>query len=134
MFYAHTIKSIESGILPQFAGVCHNIYCCNFKRDCPKYPVSSFQAQVNVNINCQDFQGETPLVVAAKNNDEPMVEYLLSFENIILGDALLHAVYGGNVKIVEMLLNHQRYLKVFFFRIKSGSHLIVLQKLKLVNV
>ena len=60
-----------------------------------------------LDINCTDYDSNTVLVLAVKNGDSKMVELLLEFEDIIVEDALLHAVQLGHYHIVEMLLDKQ---------------------------
>ncbi len=72
-----------------------------------------FQGRPNFNINCQDYQGYTALVLAIRNNNEEMVEYLSSFDDLILGDALLHAVHSGQSRITELMLNIQRWAQKY---------------------
>ncbi len=69
-----------------------------------------FQNSPRLDINCTDYDGNTALVLAVKNGDADMVELLLEFDDILVEDALLHAVQLGHVHIVEMLIDKQRCL------------------------
>ncbi|XP_014251962.1 short transient receptor potential channel 5-like isoform X1 [Cimex lectularius] len=60
----------------------------------------------NFNVNCTDFQGQTPLIIAIKNNNLEMVRLLLQQDNITIADAILHAVKVGNVEILQLVLDH----------------------------
>lgn len=56
------------------------------------------------NINCVNFQGVSALLIAVKINSDAMVEFLLTQNNIQIGDSVLHAVKDNKPKILEMLL------------------------------
>ena len=60
------------------------------------------------NINCEDFSGCTALVLAVLADNEDMVQLLLRYDSITLGDSVLQATKIGNCHIVEMLLKYQR--------------------------
>lgn len=62
----------------------------------------------SLNINCEDYQGHTALILAIKINHVEMVNFLLSLEYLIIGDAILHAVQTGNCTIVELLLDSMK--------------------------
>ena len=49
-------------------------------------------------------RGLTPLTLAIMNQNEELVEYLLTVKGIHLGDALLHAVDQNNLDILELLI------------------------------
>ncbi|CAH1786057.1 unnamed protein product [Owenia fusiformis] len=61
--------------------------------------------QENFDINCQNYQGFTALHIAVNNEDVPMVEYFAQFDEINIGDCVLHAVLIGNCRIMEILLD-----------------------------
>ena len=64
-----------------------------------------------MNVNCQNYRGYTPLVVAVRLEDHAMVEFFLQQPAVRLSDAILHAVKTGNKHVVEMILNvHERYV------------------------
>lgn len=56
------------------------------------------------NINCMNFQGVTALHIAVENYNEPMVEFLLTQENIDISDNVLHSIRNNNIRILKMLL------------------------------
>lgn len=56
-------------------------------------------------VNCVNFQGLHPLNIAVENHDEPMVELLLSQEEIEVGDNALRAIRNNDSKILVMLLD-----------------------------
>ncbi|KAG6447601.1 hypothetical protein O3G_MSEX005070 [Manduca sexta] len=58
-----------------------------------------------LNINCTNFQGVSALHVSVQKRFEDMVEFLLKFTNIEIGDTALQAVRDNSIKILEMLLN-----------------------------
>ncbi|XP_044267213.1 short transient receptor potential channel 4-like isoform X1 [Tribolium madens] len=60
------------------------------------------------NINCVNFQGVSGLLIAVQSRSEPMVEFLLSQQDIDIGDCVLHAIRDNQPKILELLLEKQR--------------------------
>ncbi len=88
-----------------------------------KFCLSSFafvslQNSPRLDINCEDYDGNTALVLAVKNGDEDMVDLLLEFEDIVVDEALLHAVQLGHYNIVEMLIGKQRWFGLFRLQIR----------------
>lgn len=68
------------------------------------------QENENLDINTIDHKGQFALQLAVKNQNVEMVRFLLSEPDVMLGDALLHAINEGHVGITEMLLTwKQRY-------------------------
>ncbi|XP_061938714.1 short transient receptor potential channel 4-like [Apis cerana] len=57
------------------------------------------------NINVMDFQGVTALHIAVRDRNLPMVEYLLTHPYIDPGDAHLHAIRDGEIRITQVILN-----------------------------
>ncbi|KAK2172378.1 hypothetical protein NP493_963g00036 [Ridgeia piscesae] len=55
----------------------------------------------NINVNCQNYHGYTPLVVAVRLEDVAMVDFFLQRPGVRLSDAILHAVKTGNKHINE---------------------------------
>ena len=76
--------------------------------DIPKarYFLDESQTYYNINVNCVDPLGRTPLLIAIENENIEMIELLLGY-NVELGDALLHAINEENVEAVELLLKYQ---------------------------
>ena len=76
--------------------------------DIPKarHCLDESQTYYNINVNCVDPLGRTPLLIAIENENIEMIELLLGY-NVELGDALLHAINEENVEAVELLLKHQ---------------------------
>lgn len=58
-----------------------------------------------MDINTVDHTGQFPLQIAVRNQDEEMVQYLLTLKEVMMKDALLHAIKLGNVKLTESLLH-----------------------------
>ncbi|XP_075990902.1 short transient receptor potential channel 4-like [Anticarsia gemmatalis] len=65
------------------------------------------QENPTLNINCINFQGVSAIHIAVKNRSEAMVEFLLTFPNLEIGDSVLHAVRDNSIKILVMLLDAQ---------------------------
>ena len=63
------------------------------------------QQHPTINVNCKNYEGHTPLTFAVQGEDIPMVTCLLSYENVIVGDTVLHAVATSNRELVELLLD-----------------------------
>ena len=59
----------------------------------------------NLNINCQTFDGTTALQEAICNEDERMVQLLLSHESIKITDEHLHAIRQGHSDIITLILD-----------------------------
>ena len=57
-----------------------------------------------LNVNCKNFEGYTPLTVAVKSKYEDIVMLLLQRKDVLINDALLHAVNGGSIPIVQAIL------------------------------
>lgn len=51
------------------------------------------------------FQGVTALHIAVRDRNLPMVEYLLTHPYIDPGDAHLHAIRDGEIRITQVILN-----------------------------
>lgn len=68
------------------------------------------QETPSLDINCQNYHGYTALVQAIKNDDDAMVQVLLQFDNVLLGDAVLHAVEAGNRTLVAQLLDRMGFV------------------------
>lgn len=60
-----------------------------------------------LDINGIDYQGRSALTIAIENQNEELVEYFISQNNIRFGDALLRAVKEGNLTVVETLVEAQ---------------------------
>ncbi|CAB3237140.1 unnamed protein product [Arctia plantaginis] len=61
-----------------------------------------------LNINCVNFQGISAIHIAVQNRSEAMVEFLLKYPNLEIGDSVLHAVRDNSIKILVMLLDAQQ--------------------------
>uniref|UniRef100_A0A1I8II44 ANK_REP_REGION domain-containing protein n=1 Tax=Macrostomum lignano TaxID=282301 RepID=A0A1I8II44_9PLAT len=62
---------------------------------------------LSVNVNCVDSLGRSAVLIAIEFEHIELLEMLLSFGFLELGDALLHAIQEENVVAVEMLLHAQ---------------------------
>ncbi|XP_059469179.1 transient-receptor-potential-like protein [Neocloeon triangulifer] len=60
----------------------------------------------SVNVNCTDLLGRSALQIAVDNENNELVEILLQQPDIKIGDALLHAITEGVLRIVELLIDH----------------------------
>ncbi|CAB3374374.1 Hypothetical predicted protein [Cloeon dipterum] len=60
----------------------------------------------SVNVNCTDLLGRSALQIAVDNENVELVEILLQQPDIKIGDALLHAITEGVLRIVELLIDH----------------------------
>ncbi|CAG5116078.1 unnamed protein product, partial [Candidula unifasciata] len=68
----------------------------------------------NLNVDCTDALGRTPLRLAVKNENKEMVEILLCHSNPEnMHEALLQAIDSGYTNIAEVTLRHPNYLEVF---------------------
>ena len=60
----------------------------------------------NFDANVLDYNGNSALVEAVKNEDQELVHFFLQLPNIELHDALLHAVNSGNEGITNIILDY----------------------------
>ncbi len=67
----------------------------------------TFQTHPDSDINQRDAQGRTSLTISVQHEHGSLMDYLLSCNNITLGDSLLFAVKMGNQETVEKLLDFQ---------------------------
>ena len=54
-----------------------------------------------------DYQGRTALQMAVRNQNDEVIDYLISLPALRMGDTLLYAVREGKPDIVEKLLQWQ---------------------------
>ena len=65
------------------------------------------QAFPDTNVNAIDYQGRTALQMAVRNQNDDMIDYLITIPAMRMGDTLLYAVREGKPDIVEKLLQWQ---------------------------
>ena len=63
------------------------------------------QENSDLDINTVDHTGQFPLQIAVRNQDEEMVQYLLTLPEVKMKDALFPAIKLGNIKLTELLLH-----------------------------
>ncbi|CAL1530644.1 unnamed protein product, partial [Lymnaea stagnalis] len=66
----------------------------------------------NLNVDCTDALGRTPLRLAVKNEHKELVELLLCLSSADnMNEAVLQAIDSGATNIAEITLRHPRYLE-----------------------
>ncbi|XP_064481669.1 transient-receptor-potential-like protein isoform X2 [Ornithodoros turicata] len=69
------------------------------------------RAVPDLDINCSDSLGRTPVLMAIENENLPLLEILLA-ANVEVRDSLLHAINAEYVEAVELLLDHEELTHV----------------------
>lgn len=81
----------------------------------------------NADINTQDKDNKTPLMIAIEKQDEELIALLLTCKDIDLGQATLTAIDSNNPKILGIILDCPYFDQETLYELPSGTYINIME-------